>query len=94
MKPWALTFIRVSLILFAGALGLLGLFMSLCGGLLLIVDAKQASILVGGLACLAACAGLLVSAIKASHRVLEILFILCLVLLAATVFFFRYGLHP
>lgn len=94
MKTWAAEFIRISLILFAAALGLVGLLMSLCGGLLLIADVKEASILVGGLACLAACAGLLVSAIKGSHRVLQIVFILCLVLLGATVLFFRYGLHP
>jgi hypothetical protein len=94
VKPWAATFIRVFLVLVAIGLGLVGLLMSACGGLLLIGGVKQGSMLIGGLACLGACVGLMVGASKASHRVLEIAFIVCLALLAAVVVFFRFGLRP
>jgi hypothetical protein len=87
VKPGVAGFIRVLLILVAGLVGLIGLLMSACGGILLLGGAKGGSLVVLGLACIAACAAFVAWVSSAGHRTLSIILytLLGLLLIAALV---------
>jgi hypothetical protein len=72
MKPWVASLIRGLLILIGGLVGLIGLLMSACGGILIFGGVSGASLLLVGVACIAVCAALLVLAHFAGHRALMI----------------------
>jgi hypothetical protein len=81
VKPWVASIIRALLILIAGLVGLIGLFMSACGGLLLLGGATGGAFLIAGLLCIGACVALLAWASSAGHRALTITLIALLVVL-------------
>jgi hypothetical protein len=81
VKPWAANLIRALLIVIAGLVGLIGLFMSACGGLLLLGGAKGGSFVVVGLLCIAACAAFAAWVSSAGQRTLIIILIALLGLL-------------
>ena len=90
MKAFLFTLLRVLLIISVGSLGLAGLALSACGGLMLFGGSGangMAGLVVAGLACIAIAAGLILWIVKASNRVVLILFLLlCLPLLLRLAF--------
>jgi hypothetical protein len=81
VKPWVASVIRAVLILIAGLVGLVGLFMSACGGILLLGGVKGGAILIAGFLCVGACVALIAWVRAAGHRRLTITLIVLLVLL-------------
>ena len=78
MKEVLFTLMRALLILSVGALGLIGLLMSACGGLMMFGGSTfggGTGLVVGGLACIAVAAGLILWTLKASNRTVLILFL-------------------
>ena len=79
MKQLLFTIMRVLLIISIGGLGLVGLFMSACGGMVLMGNSRWSDtgwLVAGGLVLIAVSVGLTLWVSKAGNRTVLILFLL------------------